>query len=93
VLSGQSCDALRPGTVRCCAALCAGVALDFAASEFFFPVAPTARRQPASRAALIEKDYDVTEAPRVIVEPAGERAIFKGRREPVRGLGPHPSFL
>ena len=45
------------------------------------------------RPAIIEKDYYVTEALRVIARTSGDKVIFKGGTKPCEGMEPDRAFL
>ena len=45
------------------------------------------------REAIIEKDYYVTEALRIIEQAGGPQGDFQGRHQPVEGLEPDPAVL
>jgi hypothetical protein len=50
-------------------------------------------RERNLRPAIIEKDYYVTEALRILAKTSGDKIIFKGGDEPSKGLEPHPAIF
>ena len=48
---------------------------------------------PGMREAIIEKDYFVTEALRMINLASGDKVIFKGGTEPVKRMEYHPKIF